>query len=126
MKKREVRIYCPKCEWESQPSSRWWCGTRTGGCGCEWNTFDTAGVCPDCGRVWEETACLACRRMSAHRAWYHEFVTEASEVAQEAFVQSASQAGGPHRQVFQSLPILSHPGAKRCRLAAKRSRPAPK
>ena len=84
MKKREVKIYCPKCAWEPQPSSRWWCGL--GGCLCAWNTFDTGGVCPDCGKVWEETACPACHRWSPHREWYHEFVTETSETVQEVDV----------------------------------------
>ena len=79
MKRREVKIYCPKCEWEPRESSRWWCSCR-----CEWNTFDTAGVCPDCGKVWEETACLACHAWSAHRAWYHEFVTDTQAVERVA------------------------------------------
>jgi hypothetical protein len=40
-----------------------------------WNTFDTGGVCPDCGKVWTETQCLSCHRWSRHRAWYREFIT---------------------------------------------------
>ena len=72
--KREVRIYCPKCSWEPVPSSRWYCV-----CGCCWNTFETAGVCPE----WETTQCLSCHRHSAHSAWYHEFVGDRREVEEK-------------------------------------------
>ena len=75
MRKREIKIYCPKCQWEPTPSSRWQCVCR-----CVWNTFDTGGVCPDCGKAWEETACPACHRFSPHRSWYHEFVTDTTVV----------------------------------------------
>lgn len=95
MKKREVEIYCPKCEWHPQQSSRWWCGQ--GGCGCSWNTFDTGGVCPDCGKAWEETVCLACHRWSAHRAWYHEFVTETAEVEVEEEIGVSAEILLSHR-----------------------------
>ena len=75
MRKREIKIYCPKCRWEPEPSSRWQCV-----CPCIWNTFDTGGVCPDCGKAWEETCCLACHRFSPPRNWYHEFVTDTTAV----------------------------------------------
>src|SRR5688572_30704191 len=74
MSAREVKIYCPKCGWEPVPSSRWICLCR-----CSWNTFDTGGVCPDCGKAWEDTACLACTRWSRHRDWYHELVGDLQE-----------------------------------------------
>ncbi len=61
------KIRCPKCRWEPKKSSRWFCT-----CGCSWNTFDTAGLCPDCGEQWEHTACLRCSQWSPHRAWYVE------------------------------------------------------
>ena len=93
MKKREVKIYCPKCAWEPQPSSRWWCGQSSGGCGWSWNTFDTGGVCPECGKAWEETACPECHCWSTHRAWYHEFITETSEVAEEVAIGNSLAAG---------------------------------
>jgi predicted amidophosphoribosyltransferase len=41
------------------------------GCGTQWNTFWTHGVCPGCGHAWQDTQCLACLKMSPHRAWYH-------------------------------------------------------
>jgi hypothetical protein len=41
-------------------------------CSCEhvWNTFDTAGCCPACGKRWRETQCLACAQWSPHPTWY--------------------------------------------------------
>lgn len=64
---RKVEIYCPKCHWEPRQNDRWSCG-----CGCVWNTFDTGGVCPDCGKAWEQTQCPACGCWSPHCDWYHE------------------------------------------------------
>jgi len=37
-----------------------------------WNTFDTRGRCPACGKVWGVTQCLACHAISRHEAWYEE------------------------------------------------------
>jgi len=37
------RIRCPLCSWSPRKDDRWFCT-----CGCEWNTFDTGGVCPAC------------------------------------------------------------------------------
>jgi hypothetical protein len=67
---REVKIFCPKCKWVPAPSDRWICQPA---CGCLWNTFETCGVCPKCGKNWEVTQCLACKRRSRHIDWYHEF-----------------------------------------------------
>ena len=97
MSKREVKIYCPKCAWEPQQSSRWWCGPKMGGCGYSWNTFDTGGVCPECGKAWEETACLSCHRMSAHRAWYHEFTAETSEATRKVALPMPPSVGPGQR-----------------------------
>ena len=72
MNTREIKILCPRCEWQPQQSSRWSCLCR-----CEWNTFDTAGVCPQCGRAWTDTQCLACHGWSRHRLWYRESVGDA-------------------------------------------------
>ena len=43
-------------------------------CVCEhiWNTFETRGVCPECGHQWEETQCLRCTAWSRHEDWYAE------------------------------------------------------
>lgn len=62
---RDERIRCPRCGWEPRASDRWSCT-----CGHAWNTFETGGVCPGCGREWAETQCLRCRGWSPHRSWY--------------------------------------------------------
>jgi len=59
------RIRCPRCGWQPGSSDLWMCR-----CGCRWNTFDTGGRCPDCGRVWRETQCLLCCEWSPHAAWH--------------------------------------------------------
>jgi hypothetical protein len=59
------RIRCPRCGWQPRRHDRWSCN-----CGHLWNTFETRGVCPACGRVWRETQCLRCHEWSPHEAWY--------------------------------------------------------
>jgi hypothetical protein len=59
------RIRCPRCGWEPERDSRWSCS-----CLHSWNTFDTEGRCPACGRQWVETQCLRCHQWSPHREWY--------------------------------------------------------
>jgi len=59
---RRVEIFCPKCKWEPRQEDQWICRP---GCSCVWNTFDTCGVCPDCGKVYEWTQCLACQEALA-------------------------------------------------------------
>ena len=66
----EVKIACPKCNWEPTPSDMWRCT-----CGHVWHTFDTGGVCPSCKKAWEMTQCLApsaggCSKQSPHLEWY--------------------------------------------------------
>lgn len=58
-------IRCPKCEWAPRANCRWSCK-----CGHLWNTFDTRGLCPECGHQWEITGCLQCGEMSPHTNWY--------------------------------------------------------
>ena len=62
-----TRIRCPLCDWRPARSDRWYCEP---GCSHRWNTFETAGVCPRCGKQWEETACLKCAGWSPHGEWY--------------------------------------------------------
>ena len=62
---KEVYIACPKCDWEPHAGSQWSCS-----CGHAWNTFDTGGRCPSCGRQWDETQCLSCSEWSPHLDWY--------------------------------------------------------
>ena len=64
----EPEIYCPKCSYRPCAEDRWQCMP---GCGTQWNTFWTHGVCPGCGHAWQDTQCLACVKMSPHQAWYH-------------------------------------------------------
>lgn len=61
----EVKIACPKCDWEPHKSSLWQCS-----CSHAWNTFDTAGQCPKCGKQWKDTQCLSCSKWSPHIDWY--------------------------------------------------------
>lgn len=66
----EVRIACPKCDWEPLPDDVWSCG-----CGHQWHTFDTHGRCPACGKQWRDTQCFTptdggCSRWSPHIDWY--------------------------------------------------------
>ena len=62
-----LRIRCPRCGWEPQRSDCWMCT-----CLHLWNTFDTRGVCPACGREWRETQCRRCLAWSPHADWYLE------------------------------------------------------
>ena len=68
---REVKIFCPKCTWEPVPADVWACT-----CGHLWNTFETGGHCPACGKAWQMTQCLSCLAYSPHEDWYHEFTRE--------------------------------------------------
>ena len=64
-KNRRRRIRCPKCGFEPHKSDRWSCT-----CLHSWNTFDTGGLCPGCGKQWTMTACLRCHEWSPHKDWY--------------------------------------------------------
>jgi len=66
---KKSKIYCPKCSWVPSAGDLWQCLPS---CGCLWNTFETAGTCPNCGHHWEETACPRCKEWSPHICWYHE------------------------------------------------------
>jgi hypothetical protein len=61
------RIRCPRCAWEPSRHDAWACS-----CLHVWNTFETGGVCPACGRQWQETQCPKCDAWSPHLAWYVE------------------------------------------------------
>ncbi len=87
-KTREIRIFCPKCRWVPRPHDSWMCG-----CSCTWNTFETAGVCPDCGKAHAKTQCLACWRWSAHGDWYHEFGGGERKVEEEVVELEPATAG---------------------------------
>jgi predicted amidophosphoribosyltransferase len=75
---REILIYCPKCSWEPQANSTWFCN-----CSHCWNTFETAGNCPECGKQHETTQCLSCQKYSRHHDWYHQFIAGGIEIVEE-------------------------------------------
>jgi len=58
-------IRCPCCGWRPGRHDVWACT-----CHHVWNTFDTGGVCPACGREWAETQCPRCEAWSRHGDWY--------------------------------------------------------
>ena len=68
LRNRRERIRCPSCGWQPSKGDAWCC--TPDGCGHVWNTFETRGLCPSCGRQWRETACLRCSVWSPHDDWY--------------------------------------------------------
>ena len=64
---KHAPIRCPRCTWVPTADDAWECE-----CGHAWNTFETAGRCPACAKIWEETWCLECREPSEHQAWYRD------------------------------------------------------
>jgi len=69
-------IRCPFCKWSPKESSRWDCWDCDypeyfyAGCGTQWNTFETQGVCPTCSYKWKWTSCLQCGGWAKHEDWY--------------------------------------------------------
>jgi hypothetical protein len=69
-------IRCPLCKWHPSRSSLWMCWDCdypeyfNNGCGTEWNTFETRGLCPTCLHQWVWTSCLSCWGWSRHEDWY--------------------------------------------------------
>jgi hypothetical protein len=69
-------IRCPLCKWRPKRSDAWTCWDVDhpeyfyGGCGTEWNTFATEGICPTCLHQWEWTSCFGCFMWSKHKDWY--------------------------------------------------------
>ena len=80
----EVKIRCPRCEWEPQEHDRWCCY-----CGHTWNTFDTGGKCPKCRFVHKNTQCRACHEWSPHADWYVDFPEVKLEI--EEMMKSGSR-----------------------------------
>ena len=66
-----TKIACPKCNWEPDGGAHWMCS-----CGHQWNTFETSGRCPRCGKNWEYTQCIphrgGCPDWSLHIDWYRD------------------------------------------------------
>jgi hypothetical protein len=61
-----IEIYCPKCSWHPDGQPYWQCS-----CGHTWDTFSTAGRCPACKYVWQDTMCITCHKWTPHLDWYH-------------------------------------------------------
>jgi hypothetical protein len=59
------RIRCPCCRWAPGRHDLWACT-----CLHLWNTFETGGICPACGREWADTQCPRCSSWSPHLEWY--------------------------------------------------------
>lgn len=63
----DAGVRCPFCGWRPSRRDMWACNP---GCGTAWNTFDTRGECPDCGKRWSQTQCVKCGTWSPHDDWY--------------------------------------------------------
>jgi hypothetical protein len=79
-------IACPKCDWRPDAGSRWMCRCRH-----SWNTFETHGVCPKCGKQWTQTQCLACQLWSDHEDWYH----DDDDITVEEYLENPDAIGEP-------------------------------
>ena len=81
----EAEISCPKCRWEPDGGPYWQCR-----CGHQWNTFETAGKCPQCGKIWKDTMCPGpgfpggCGAWSPHIDWYHNLDEQVREALEES------------------------------------------
>ena len=78
MASQEEKILCPKCEWLPDGYPYWQCS-----CGIHWNTFETYGKCPSCGKVWKLTQCPKCQKWSPHAEWYLDLHVIAAEILKE-------------------------------------------
>jgi hypothetical protein len=85
---RRVEIFCPKCTYHPRDSDRWLCLCRS-----LWNTFETFGTCPDCGKWWKDTQCPVCENWSPHPDWYHELISDQEE-KEEVIYEKSVQVGG--------------------------------
>jgi hypothetical protein len=64
---RGAGVRCPSCRWRPSRADQWTCHP---GCEFAWNTFETRGECPACGKRWTITQCLRCGMWHAHEEWY--------------------------------------------------------
>ena len=61
-------VACPRCGYVPVTGESWRCSPD--GCGALFDTFETHAKCPRCDATFSWTACPACGKISAHRAWY--------------------------------------------------------
>ena len=87
-----IEIYCPHCHWEPDGGAHWQCR-----CGCVWNTFETAAVCPRCRYRWADTVCPTppggCGATSPHIDWYHGLAEQIAALVEEALAVPAAVGG---------------------------------
>ena len=83
---KEEKIACPQCNWEPHAHARWMCN-----CGHVWNTFDTGGQCPACGKQWKYTCCLSCQEWSLHIDWYRSLDDLLEELLEEVVVPKEAE-----------------------------------
>ena len=62
-------VRCPACKWRPARTDTWACNP---GCAYVWNTFETRGECPSCGKRWVATQCTRCGTWSSHDEWYEQ------------------------------------------------------
>ena len=65
---RRLDVACPQCGYAPSKGGLWTCAPD--GCGGSFDTFETHAKCPHCDAQFAWTACPACGKASAHKAWY--------------------------------------------------------
>ena len=89
----EIKIRCPECGWRPDGKPHWHCS-----CGHSWNTFETAGRCPSCGREHHLTQCVrkagGCQTLSRHEDWYEGLGHIMDEIGKEVvqIIENRSRA----------------------------------
>lgn len=90
-----IDIYCPRCHWEPDGGAHWQCR-----CGHAWDTFETAGTCPQCRYRWRVTTCPpqpgGCGVTSPHPDWYHGLDALLAELVEAALPAPAAVCCTPH------------------------------
>ena len=85
----DIRIRCPKCNWEPDGKPYWKCS-----CGYRWDTFSTGARCPACAKVWRYTQCVkfagGCSERSPHLDWY-EGLDDVVNVLKEAIKENQEE-----------------------------------
>ncbi|NJC25667.1 hypothetical protein [Neolewinella antarctica] len=66
----DMKIACPNCKWTPDGRAHWYCER----CNHNWDTFETAAVCPSCKHAHTHTSCVpdagGCTTSSRHEDWY--------------------------------------------------------
>jgi NMD protein affecting ribosome stability and mRNA decay len=108
---KQIRVSCPKCGWAPDGGIYWMCSD----CKTKWNTFDTRGRCPGCGRSYQVTSCpkkIGCGQISPHEEWYEEIEIEKPKSIFSAIISRKKESipitSNDRRWVEQSLLLLAH------------------